>query len=207
MRETLPRPLDTCVGALRQVVAEGAGFFPWLDEARTAAYAASCDSLTYRQARPLVGRAGREVTQDFELTMEIAPDHPLRGLAAALTELTLAALARLEPDPLPQGLVYNDLIVQRYPAGSSGISPHRDHVRYVGLVALLTFSGDAVFHLCEDRAGKNPRRYGMAPGGITLMRAPGFAGSDHRPFHTVTGIRLPRLSLGLRHDTRPGEPT
>ncbi len=207
MSMTLPRPLDACVAALQQVELAGAGFFPWLDENATAGFARDCAALDYRAARPLVGTAGREVRQDFELTMAIPPVHPLRDLAAELAELTLAGLARLTPNPLPQGLVYNDLIVQRYAAGSAGITSHRDHIRYVGLVALVTLAGDARFFLCDDRAGSNPREFGMAAGGVTLMRAPGFAGSATRPFHYVSDIRQPRLSLGLRHDTRPGEPT
>lgn len=207
MSNAFPRPVEACAVALQEVVHNGAGFLPWLDLRQTAAMAEACAGLAYRAARPLVGTAGREVRQDFELTMDIPQAHPLRDLAAALTDLTLAALARMAPNPLPQGLVYNDLIVQRYAAGSAGITPHRDHIRYVGLVALVTLAGDARFFLCDDRAGSNPREFGMAPGGITLMRAPGFAGRDERPFHCVTEICQPRLSLGLRHDTRPGQPT
>ena len=203
----LPSPLDALAAALVEVEHAGAAFLPWLDAATTAFFLRSCDSLDYRDARPLVGAAGREVRQDFELTMDIPRGHALRGLAAALTEMTLAALTRLTPNPLPRGLVFNDLIVQRYAAGSAGITPHRDHIRYIGLVALVTLAGDARFFLCDDRAGANPREFGMAPGGITLMRAPGFPGEPQRPFHYVTAIRQPRVSLGLRHDTRPGEPT
>ncbi len=207
MLPSLPTPGDALVAALIEVEHAGAAFLPWLDAATTEFFLRSCDDLAYRVARPLVGGAGREVRQDFELTMDIPPGHALRQVASALTELTLAALARLTPNPLPEGLVFNDLIVQRYAAGSAGITPHRDHIRYVGLVALLTLAGDARFFLCDDRAGSAPREFGMAPGGITLMRAPGFPGEPQRPFHCVSGIRQPRVSLGLRHDTRPGEPT
>jgi hypothetical protein len=37
------------------------------------------------------------------------------------------------------------------------------------------------------------------------MRAPGFAGSDERPFHQLQGVTARRYGLGLRHDrTKPG---
>jgi hypothetical protein len=48
----------------------------------------------------------------------------------------LAALAR--------GGEVNDYIVQRYPAGCAGMSPHRDHIRYTGLVAIVMLGGRGV---------------------------------------------------------------
>src|SRR5690606_31753207 len=128
-------PAAAYARALDQVMREGAAFLPWLGAADTARLLQSCaEGLTYRAARPLVGTAGREVRQDFELTMEIPPAHPLRAVARQLTAATLAALESMTPNPLPQGLEFNDLIVQRYAPGSAGITPHRDHLRYVGLV-------------------------------------------------------------------------
>lgn len=182
-------------------------FLPLLTKAATASLLASTDGLSYRPARSLVGAAGQEVRQDFELTMMIPDPHPIRDLAVALTALTQQALALLEPNPLPQGIDFNDLIVQRYAAGSAGITAHRDHVRYVGLVAIFTLTGESDFYLCDDRAGANKRAIPVRPGGVTFMRAPGFDGSKARPFHLLENIRSNRVSLGLRHDTRPGEPT
>lgn len=193
--------------ALAETAARDGAFLPLLDEAARLDLLRSTEGLRYRPARPLVGPAGREVRQDFELTMTIPEPHPLRDLAGALTDLILRAAATLAPNPLPQGLLLNDLIVQRYHAGSAGITPHRDHIRYVGLVALVTLEGQARFLLCDDRGGANPRPIGLAPGGLTLMRAPGFAGRHDRPFHCVIEVTEPRVSLGLRQDTRPGEPT
>lgn len=208
MLDLPPLPKAALLAALHEIEHAGAAFLPWLDADGTAALLASCDQdLRYRAARPLVGGAGREVRQDFDLTMDIPARHPLRQVAQHLTTAFGEGLAAMSPNPLPGGLVFNDLIVQRYPAGSDGITPHRDHIRYVGLVALLTLAGDARFYLCDDRAGGNPRPFGMAPGGLTLMRAPGFPGEPQRPFHCVADIRRPRVSVGLRHDTRPGEPT
>ena len=208
--------LAAFAAALEATRRDDAASLPLLDEAATAALLAACDGLSYRAAQPLVGGEGRKVRQDFELTMTIPYSHPVRLLASALGALANAARGRLVADPLPpdalpdgalaEGIRFDDLIVQRYPPGSAGITPHRDHIRYVGLVVLVTLAGHADLVLCSDRSGSDPRRFPMAPGVATLMRAPGFAGSPTRPFHKVTDLREPRVSIGLRHDTRPGEP-
>ena len=206
----LATPADFAA-ALAATVREDAASLPLLDAVSTAALLASCDTLDYRAARPLVGGEGREVRQDFELTMSIPEGHPIRAFADSLTRLANEARASMDSDPLPEetlpgGLRFNDLIVQRYGPGSAGITPHRDHLRYVGLVVLVTLAGHADLVLLSDRQGSTPRRVPMAPGVATLMRAPGFAGSRERPFHRVTDLREPRVAIGLRHDTRPGEP-
>lgn len=177
---------------------------PLIDAAATAMLLAACDRLTYRAARPLVGAAGQEVRQDFELSVDIGPDDPIRALAASLTALTTEARALLPADPVPEGLEFNDLIVQRYQGGSAGITPHRDHVRYRGVVVLVTLLGRSELLLCDDRAGSNPRALPMAPGVATLMLAPGYGGANRRPFHCIARLGEPRVSLGLRHDTRLG---
>ena len=42
------------------------------------------------------------------------------------------------------------------------------------------------------------REIDNAPGTVVFLRAPGFLGSDERPFHTITEIGAPRVSFGLR---------
>lgn len=190
--------------AVASLAASEAVSLPLLDEHATATLLHACDRLSYRAARPLVGAAGQEVRQDFELSVDIGPGDPIRKLAASLTALTAEARQLLPSDPVPEGLDFNDLIVQRYLAGSAGITPHRDHVRYRGVVVLVTLLGRSELLLCDDRAGSNPRAFAMAPGVATLMLAPGYGGQNRRPFHCIATLREPRVSLGLRHDTRPG---
>ncbi len=162
--------------------------------------------LRYRPATPVIGTGANAVYQDFELCMAIPERSLLRAFASALEALLNAALMRMEPRPLARPLHLNDAIVQRYPAGSSGITAHRDHLRYRDLVALVTLSGAARICLCDDRAGSNQREIPCPPGHLLLMRAPGFAGRDERPFHFLDRVTRARLSLGLRHDARAGEP-
>ncbi len=192
--------------ALSQVAALGYACLPILAEAECRALLAGCEALSYSLARPLVGAAGREVRQDFDLTMEIPKPNPIRDLAASLDVAVAAASGLLDPNPLPDGVVFNDLIVQRYPKGSQGITPHRDHLRYTGLVVLVTLVGKVPFCVCADRSGGDPVEIAAPPGGAVLLAAPGFAGGRTRPFHFLRPVTEPRVSLGIRQDSRPGEP-
>jgi len=170
----------------------------------------TCRRLTFRRARPMVGEGARQVTQDFELTDSIPARGLLRDLATQLDDLSVEALAwptraptsAIAPAlPLAQAPRFNDIVVQRYATGSSGISPHRDHLRYTGLVALITVSGRARLFTCADRSGRDPREVDIAPGRLVLLPAPGFANSAERPFHFLTQVESRRVSLGLRQDS------
>ncbi len=189
-------------GALARLDAEPAVSLPLLGARVRRRLIGATTRLPYRPAIPVVGAGTNAVRQDFELCMVIPERSLLRAFAAALEALLNAALARLEPRPLARPLHLNDLIIQRYPEGSFGITAHRDHVRYQDLVALVTLSGAARFCLCDDRAGRGARELPCPPGHLLLLRAPGFGGRRDRPFHFLDRIARPRLSLGLRHDAR-----
>ena len=193
-------------GALARLEADHAVSLPLLGARARRRLIGATTRLPYRPAIPVVGAGANEVRQDFELCMAIPERSLLRAFAAALERLLNAALDRLEARPLAQLLRLNDLIVQRYPKGSFGITAHRDHLRYDGLVALVTLAGKARFCLCDDRAGGGARELPCPPGHLLLMRAPGFGGRRQRPFHFLDRVTRPRLALGLRHDARAGEP-
>jgi hypothetical protein len=42
----------------------------------------------------------------------------------------------------------------------------------------------------------------IPPGSLLLMRAPGFAGREDRPFHFLNEVAEERVCLGLRRDVR-----
>jgi hypothetical protein len=155
--------------------------------------------LTWRAARPEVGEGERRVRQDFDLSMTFPPESPYRAFAATLTDLTNQALGRLGAPLLPWPIHFNDLIVQRYAPGSFGITPHRDHIRYVGLVALIVLAGSGSFFACTDRQGTDAHEIDARPGRLILMRAPPFAGKTDRPFHFLGRVGAKRYSLGLRY--------
>ena len=191
--------------ALDRVVCEDAAVLTVLAPADCRPYIDSGADLSFRNARPVIGEGERAVHQDFDICLSIPRPHPLWQLTDAVERLIAAALGAMAAPPLDD-LPLNDLVLQRYPPGARGITPHRDHVRYVGLVAIVQLSGDGRFGLCQDRSGAAARVLAAGPGDAILMRAPGYAGLKDRPFHFLDRITAERYSLGMRCDRTPPPP-
>jgi hypothetical protein len=187
--------------ALERVACNGGAALPFLRRSHCAALAAAAAAMVYRPARKVIGEGERQVLQDFTLTDSFAPDSPYHEVAAAAGKALAGAVAIMARNPLPPGFTLNDLILQRYAPGSRGITPHRDHIRYRGVVLILVMSGDGRFCLCADRGGSESCEIPALPGDLLLMRAPGFRGEEIRPFHFLTAISRERLSFGLRWDS------
>ena len=185
--------------ALDRVAREDAAVLPLLGSEDCRPYIESGAELSYRSARPVIGEGERAVHQDFDICLSIPRPHPLWALTQAVERLIARALAAMDAPPL-EALPLNDLVLQRYPPGARGITPHRDHVRYVSLVVIVQLSGDGRFGLCTERNGAGSRALAAGPGDGILMRAPGFAGAKHRPFHFLDRITVERYSLGMRCD-------
>ena len=192
--------------ALLRMTREDAVSLPLLGTPECEALVAAAGRLTYRRAKPVIGEGAQAVHQDFDLCYSLQPGSTFHGVAARLERLLAQALALTEPPVFAAPPPMNDLIVQRYAAGSGGITPHRDHLRYEDVVVIIPLSGSARFFLCAARDGSEPREIPAPVGAAILMRAPGFAGSRARPFHYVTEITAERLSFGLRHDVRDAPP-
>ena len=198
-----PEVLATVMArALARLDAEDAVSLPLLGPRARRRLIGASARLAFRPATPIVGEGARAVRQDFDLCTAFPDGSLFRVFAGSLGRLVDAALAHLDPAPLARPFRFNDLVVQRYPRGSFGITAHRDHVRYEGLVALVTLAGAARFFVCAGRSGRHPREVHGPPGDLLLMRAPGFAGLRGRPFHFLRDVTQPRLCLGLRHDAR-----
>jgi hypothetical protein len=189
--------------AIRRTGDEDAASLPLLEPAVCASLTAEARRLDYRPARPVVGVGETAVHQDFDLATEFPEGGGLEALARALDRHIGQALRSMRRNPLPGGFAINDLIVQRYATGSAGITAHRDHIRYVGLVAIVVLAGAGRFFISQDRAGQDAREIPAPPGHLLLMRAPGFQGRNDRPFHAVREITAERYILGLRCDSRP----
>ena len=200
-------PVDVA-DVLTRLGAAGALSFPVLDAKGCAALVEAADALAFRPAHPTMGEGDKLVRQEFDICMDVPAESVYGAFARNLDRLFGAALARLDPAPLARPFAFNDLVVQIYPPGALGITPHLDHVRYVGLVALVVVCGAARFFLCDDREGHGAREVAAPAGHLVLMVAPGFEGRRVRPFHSVSDITERRISFGLRFDTRPdGDPT
>jgi hypothetical protein len=80
----------------------------------------------------------------------------------------------------------NEVAVQRYSPGTTGITTHRDGKRHRYLVAILTLEGSARLRQCSDRQGTTLQAWDAGPGSLVLLRGPGLAGAeDGRPLHAV----------------------
>lgn len=190
--------------AIRRLDAEDAVSLPLLPPEACAALVGEAETRVtgWRPARPVVGEGANVVHQDFELTADLPKDGGFMALARALDRHFGAALARIDPPLLAEPFHINDLVLQRYPAGCAGITPHRDHIRYVGLVAIVVLAGAGRFQIAADRSGADAREIPAPPGHMTLMRAPGLFGRRDRPFHLLDDVTAERYSLGLRQDNR-----
>ncbi len=187
--------MGAVVDAMRET---GAASVPLVrDDGRERLLAAALGA-TYRASREVVGSGENIVRQGMDCCADFPSDSPFHGFTAAFQALVERALAGLGDDPFATPLKFDDQMLQRYDAGSIGITPHRDSARYINVACLFTLAGDARLYLCADRAGKDKREIDHAPGTVVFLRAPGFLGSDERPFHTITEIGVGRVSFGLR---------
>ena len=162
-----------------------------LEEARAA---------RFRDARPVVGRGERTVLQRMRVHNGFGPDSRFRDLTRRYQAVWDAWLAPMAPYPFESRLVFNDLMLQVYEPGETGITPHMDRTTYRNLICLFVLEGRGRFGVCADRGGRGARTVAHEPGDVVLTRAPGFRGSGCRPFHFVDRITERRYVFGLRHE-------
>ena len=154
----------------------------------------------FREARPLVGRGERRVRQRMGVHDGFGPDSRFRDLTGHYQAVWDGWLGCVKPDPFESPLVFNDLMLQVYEPGEIGITPHMDRTAYRNLICLFVLEGRGRFGICKDRSGGEARIIPHEPGDVVLTRAPGFMGSDHRPFHFLDRITERRYVFGLRHE-------
>jgi hypothetical protein len=192
---TLPMKID--VPALLHAVArDGAASVPLMNVEALRPLVAEARACQYLQQEEYAKSGVRE-------QLSTAQDLPADGHCARIAKLieqTLEHGARAMPAyPFATPLRLDELVIQRYTAGSLGISPHRDFSSRINLVCVLVLEGHGRFVLCDDRAGGNARPVRGEPGDLILMRAPGFLNSDVRPLHFLDRIESERFALGMRN--------
>ena len=183
----------------------GAVACPCLNVSEANGLVSVVDQLEYRPAKAITGSDNAPVYQDFDLCYDIPSGHSLWEFAQVLEQALTSALAGAEVDSECYPLRLNDLIVQRYPPGCAGITPHRDHVRYGFLIAIILLTGDGYFGICDDRQGNESREIDFKPGDLLLMGGPGLIPNFRRPFHFVNGVTDWRRTIGLRYDTHKSD--
>ena len=196
--EPFRRPTDLDA-ALRLVAEAGAAHVPHLlSEPFRRRLQRQIESLPFRPAPEVVGEV-RQQTETWEPTEDSGSPPAIealrRALARAARRSGIRGLRTWRP---------NDVAVQRYRAGSVGITSHRDGKRFRRLVAVVTTLGEAEFAIRHERHGEVMAGWEVGPGGLVLLRGPGLAGArDGRPFHEVSGPREGvRYSVGFRMEVR-----
>ena len=99
----------------------------------------------------------------------------------------------------------DELSFHLYDDKEVGLSRHRDNLRFIGLIAIISISGEC--DLVITHQGKDIE-LPVIPGDLCLLRAPGLIDSrtEVRPEHSVQNLRTDtRLSMMLRANNRPTE--
>lgn len=150
---------------------------------------------------------------------------PLMLQLAAETEQFVQSLA--DRYPLLSSWEADEMSYHRYYDAQTGLSFHRDNMRFPGLIVVIAIDGECDFQVID----REPVAWGVdpqtgkqlvsewqwhstytiptKPGDMVLTRAPGLLPDmqpDHRPEHAVMNARvLPRISFMLRANNRPAD--
>lgn len=176
----------------------GATSVPLLTDGAQQALLQEAVRYHYHREADVVGRGDRVVRQELASFAAFPAESTFVRLRDRLQALLDEALAACRPYPFDGSLELNNLVLQKYDAGSLGITPHRDGKRFINLICVVVLAGRGRFFVCADRAGSGAREVEARPGTAIFMRAPGFRGSQERPFHYVAEIRETRYTFGLR---------
>ena len=156
-------------------------------------------TFEYRKAKPVVGNS---VSQDFEVCFPAPKIGCIEILSNAIENLFIKSTKLIKNPPI-QKVQFNDIAIQKYLPYSSGISPHKDHKKYMSVIIIVTLSGKSKFYLCQNRDGRNAQVVDDTPGNIVILPATGFKMINNnfvRPIHFVSDITDGRLSIGLRQN-------
>lgn len=184
------------------VATDGAVSAPFLHAADCRQLLAEIRAKKYaftREAREQ-GKEGAWVYQEVETFVNFPEDSEFLLLKDVFEACLCAYADSLFLYPFSFAPMFNAITLARYPAGSIGITPHRDPLRYKNLICIFILGGKGRFFLCTDRSGKNTQEIEASVGNVIFLRAPGFMGIGTRPFHVLTDIEETRYSFILRQE-------
>ncbi|HIK14376.1 MAG TPA: hypothetical protein IGS53_03630 [Leptolyngbyaceae cyanobacterium M33_DOE_097] len=177
---------------------EGAISVPLLAESARIELLREAKSFWYEPEVKTLGKGDQIVRTEYTACNNVPQTGLYGDFKQAFQTLMDEACDRLKVYPFSVPLNFNQLVIQQYQPGQLGITPHRDSLRAINLIALVNLCGEAEFYRCDDRQGTNSVRLDTTPGNIIFLRAPGFLNRRDRPFHLLSNIRSTRYSLGLR---------
>jgi hypothetical protein len=182
----------------RRLTSVGATSVPFLNKNLRTSLLKEAASYAYKREEEIVGSGERTVRQQIGSFEDFSDSSEFVRVRVSFEDLVARALATLPSYPFTTPFRFDSMILNRYEAGSLGITPHRDLARYVNLIGIVVMGGGGRFQVCRDRSGRDATEIVAAPGHAILMRAPGFPGAADRPFHCVSDIRESRYTLVLR---------
>lgn len=98
---------------------------------------------------------------------------------------------------------FNKVGFHRYPAGSLGITLHRDYERHINLISIFNLMGDAKFYYCENKDKRGSQELDVLPGSLILLRgARNENEQQFRPYHYIVPMKNERLSINVRKKIR-----
>ncbi len=187
---------------LEEIARVGASSFKILPELFRLSLLSEAQIYPYQQAEEHVGSGEQAVRQQLGIFDDFPDDSHFLSLRIAFQEYLEGHFNSLPEYPFEERLNFNSMTLQKYPAGSQGISPHRDRAIYINLICIFILGGEGRFFICKDRSGQDAMEIDSAPGRVILMRAPGFYQMQPRPYHLVKDIPGDRYTLGLRQQRR-----
>lgn len=183
---------------LRRLTSVGATSVPFLNENLRTSLLKEAAGYAYKREEEIVGSGDRMVRQQVGSFEDFTDSSEFVRVRASFEDLVSSALATLASYPFATPFRLDSMILNKYEAGSLGITLHRDLARYINLIGILVIGGSGRFQVCRDRSGTDATEIMAPPGHAILMRAPGFPGAADRPFHCVSDIRESRYTLVLR---------
>lgn len=184
---------------LADIFVFGGVSFPVLGNFQALDLFAEALRCSYDKRQEYYGKHG--VHQDLWVFEDFREDSAFLKLRDDFTDMINYKLSTAKVlRPYDKNVSFNEAIMQKYEKDSSGITPHMDGLSYIDLIAVFLIYGKGDFYLCRDREGRDPRKLDGTPGNVILLRAPGFMGSQRRPFHCLKNITEERYTFGLRHN-------
>ena len=187
---------------LEEISRVGASSFKILQEEFRLSLLSEAQLYPYEQAEEIVGSGDQEVHQQLGIFQDFTDDSHFLSLRIAFQDFLEQRFNAFPEYAFEERLNFNSMTLQKYPAGSQGISPHRDRAIYINLICIFILGGEGRFFVCQDRSGRDAVEVVSAPGWVILMRAPGFYQTKSRPYHFVKDILGDRYTFGLRQQRR-----
>jgi dihydroneopterin aldolase len=186
--------------AIDVLIKEGAVSVPIISERHRQLLVDEAETYEYHKQPEVVGPA--KVREQLSSSYSLRQDGLFYMLKDDFEKLVENESKKLGEYPFSPELGFNELSLQLYEKGSIGITPHLDGFSCKNLICIFILAGTAKFALCDDREGSNPHYLDTTPGNVIIMRAPGFMGSDFRPFHFLTDVTERRTVFGLRQNVK-----